>query len=118
MTTRRRSRRITVWGVRLGLAAFVAPLLFVAWDQATYNFGEVEPHHIYRSGQMPARALEQTLREHHIKTVLNLRGSNRDACISAHRTAPGRFPATRIRSFQKYGCIGRSHPLGQPGRRP
>jgi protein tyrosine phosphatase (PTP) superfamily phosphohydrolase (DUF442 family) len=50
--------------------------VFVAWDQATYNFGIVQPARIYRSAQMPASALARTLREHHIKTVLNLRGSN------------------------------------------
>ena len=42
----------------------------------THNFGEVQPGRIYRSGQMPASALAQTIRDHQIKTVLNLRGSN------------------------------------------
>jgi protein tyrosine phosphatase (PTP) superfamily phosphohydrolase (DUF442 family) len=50
--------------------------LFLAWDQATHNFGTVQPGRIYRSAQMPASALAQTLREHRIKTVVNLRGSN------------------------------------------
>jgi hypothetical protein len=77
MTTMKRMRRTTLWAVRLGLAVIVVPLCYVAWDQATYNFGTVLPGRIYRSGQMPARALEATIRAHHIKTVLNLRGSNR-----------------------------------------
>jgi protein tyrosine phosphatase (PTP) superfamily phosphohydrolase (DUF442 family) len=52
--------------------------LFVTWNQAHYNFAVVQPGRIYRSGQMPARALEPTLEEHRIKTVLNLRGANPD----------------------------------------
>ena len=48
----------------------------MAWNQANHNFGEVQPGRIYRSGQMPASALAQTIRERQIKTVLNLRGSN------------------------------------------
>jgi hypothetical protein len=48
----------------------------LAYDQATYNFGTVEPGRIYRSGQMSPRALASTLSAHAIKTVLNLRGTN------------------------------------------
>ncbi len=50
--------------------------LYVAWDQATFNFGTVQPGRIYRSGQMPAWALTRAIRDHHIKTVVNLRGEN------------------------------------------
>jgi hypothetical protein len=50
--------------------------LFLAWDQATYNFGTVQPGRIYRSAQMPAPALARVLRQYGIKTVLNLRGCN------------------------------------------
>jgi protein tyrosine phosphatase (PTP) superfamily phosphohydrolase (DUF442 family) len=76
MTTMLRSRRITRLVVRLA-AAIMIPLLFcLAWNQANHNFGAVQPERVYRSGQMPASALAQTLRERRIKTVLNLRGSN------------------------------------------
>jgi protein tyrosine phosphatase (PTP) superfamily phosphohydrolase (DUF442 family) len=76
MTTKLPSRRITRWVVRLA-AAIAIPLLFcVAWNQANHNFGVVQPERVYRSGQMPASALAQILRERQIKTVLNLRGSN------------------------------------------
>ena len=56
--------------------ALVPPLCYLAWDQWTYNFGEVQPGEIYRSGQMPADALTETIRDRGIKTVLNLRGDN------------------------------------------
>ena len=76
MTRKTRSRRIAAWTARLVAAIAIPVLVFVAWDQATYNFGQVQPGRIYRSGQMPATALAQTLRANRIKTVLNLRGSN------------------------------------------
>jgi len=49
---------------------------YVAWDQATYNFGTVQPGRIYRSGQMPPAVLARTLADYRIKSVLNLRGPN------------------------------------------
>src|SRR5271166_2589778 len=76
MTTRFCSRPIARWIMRLTAAIMVPALGFVAWDQANHNFGEVQPARIYRSGQMPASALAQSLRDHQIKTVLNLRGEN------------------------------------------
>ena len=76
MTTKLLSLRITRLVVRLAAAIVIATLFFVAWNQANHNFGAVQPERIYRSGQMPASALAQTLRERRIKTVLNLRGSN------------------------------------------
>jgi hypothetical protein len=78
MTGRTHLRRFAGWAAKL-IALFILPaLLYVAWDQATYNFGPVEPGRVYRSGQMPASALARTLHDHHIKTVLNLRGENLD----------------------------------------
>jgi hypothetical protein len=52
------------------------PTTWIAWNQATFNFAVLKPGRIYRSGQMSPSALRRTLREHHIKTVLNLRGPN------------------------------------------
>ena len=40
------------------------------------NFGTVRPGELYRSAQMGAPSLSRALREHRIKTVLNLRGSH------------------------------------------
>jgi protein tyrosine phosphatase (PTP) superfamily phosphohydrolase (DUF442 family) len=97
MTTTKRSRRHAVWAVRLGAVLIISPLLFVAWNQATYNFGEVQPDRIYRSGQMPASALVRTIREHHIKTVLNLRGSNQvDTWYREEVAATNGLGATQI----------------------
>src|SRR6478609_5727202 len=70
-----RRRRIR-WIARLTALVFAFPMTWVAWNQATHNFGVLQPGRIYRSGQMPAGALGRTVREHHIKTVLNLRGPN------------------------------------------
>jgi protein tyrosine phosphatase (PTP) superfamily phosphohydrolase (DUF442 family) len=46
--------------------------IFGIWD----NFGTVKPGDLYRSGQMTGRSLARTLKEHGIRTVLNLRGSH------------------------------------------
>lgn len=56
MTGMKRLRPRTLWAVRLVTVAAAVPLAYVAWDQATYNFGTVQPGRIYRSGQMPAEA--------------------------------------------------------------
>lgn len=76
MTTESRSRSIAGRVVRLAVVLVIPALVFVAWDQANHNFGQVRPGQVYRSGQMPASALAQTIRERQIKTVLNLRGPN------------------------------------------
>jgi protein-tyrosine phosphatase len=78
-------------------AAIAVPiLLFVAWDQATFNFGEVQPGRVYRSGQMPAAALAQTVQTHRIKSVLNLRGANPENAWYRHEvTATNSAGATQ-----------------------
>jgi protein tyrosine phosphatase (PTP) superfamily phosphohydrolase (DUF442 family) len=84
------------WVIRVLAAVLVAGLLFVAWDQATYNFGEVQPGRIYRSGQMPASALARTIRDHQIKTVLNLRGPNKGSWYSTERATTLEAGATQV----------------------
>jgi protein tyrosine phosphatase (PTP) superfamily phosphohydrolase (DUF442 family) len=76
MTNQSRSRRICNWMLRLAAIIVVPVICYLAWDQVNHNFGQVRPGHIYRSGQMPASALAQTIRERQIKTILNLRGAN------------------------------------------
>jgi protein tyrosine phosphatase (PTP) superfamily phosphohydrolase (DUF442 family) len=76
MTTLSRRRSILRWALLVAAVIVVPALAFVAWDQATHNFGAVVAGSIYRSAQMPASALAQTIRERQIKTVVNLRGSN------------------------------------------
>src|SRR5580692_2692348 len=70
--------RPTRW--RKVLARVVAPLILilgpVAWVGSMNNFDTVDAGRVYRSGQMPATRLGQVVRDHGIKTVLNLRGPN------------------------------------------
>ena len=97
MMATKRSRRPVVQAVRLGIAVVLVPFLYVAWDQATYNFGTVQPDRIYRSGQMPPEALSRAVRDHHVKTVLNLRGWNRvDAWYRDEVAATNHELATQI----------------------
>ncbi len=56
MGTFRRPGRKIWWTLRIVIAVISVPCLYVAWDQATYNFGTVQPGRIYRSGQMPRQA--------------------------------------------------------------
>jgi hypothetical protein len=77
----------TRWAARLVVGLLAAGFLFVAWDQANSNFGTVQPGRIYRSGQMPAASLRRTIHDYNIRTVLNLRGPNRDAWYRAERAA-------------------------------
>ena len=51
---------------------------------------------IYRSGQMPASSLARTVRDHRIKTVLNLRGSNKDAWYAPSARPPLDAGATQV----------------------
>jgi protein tyrosine phosphatase (PTP) superfamily phosphohydrolase (DUF442 family) len=81
---------------RCAAALILAGALYVAWDRANHNFGEVQHGRIYRSGQMPASALSRTIRDQGIKTVLNLRGSNKDDWYSAERRATLDAGATQV----------------------
>jgi protein tyrosine phosphatase (PTP) superfamily phosphohydrolase (DUF442 family) len=58
------------------MAVGLAVGLYIAYNQAHFNFGTIQPGKIFRSGQMPPTALARALKDYHIKTVLNLRGSD------------------------------------------
>ena len=64
MGTIRRPGRKIWWTMRIVIAVICVPFLFIAWDQATYNFGTVQHGHICRSGQMP----EACARSNHSRT--------------------------------------------------
>ncbi len=84
------------WAARIAAGVVLAGALYIGWDQATYNFGEIQHGRIYRSGQMPASALRRTLRDHGIKTVLNLRGTNEASWYTDERAATLASGATQI----------------------
>jgi protein tyrosine phosphatase (PTP) superfamily phosphohydrolase (DUF442 family) len=70
--------RLRRWVVRPVLVLMLAASGFVGWNMATGNFATVRPGRIYRSGQLRAADLGRIVRDHRIKTVLNLRGSHPD----------------------------------------
>jgi protein tyrosine phosphatase (PTP) superfamily phosphohydrolase (DUF442 family) len=84
------------WIARLVAAIVLTGAGYIAWDQATYNFGEVQHARIYRSGQMPSSSLDRTVRDYKIKTVINLRGSNKDSWYAAEREATTEAGATQV----------------------
>src|SRR5215211_1350251 len=71
-----RARRVRKWLLRPLLVAGLIAATFVGMRLVSDNFGVVTPGRVYRSAQMPAGSLARTVREHRIKTVLNLRGAN------------------------------------------
>jgi protein tyrosine phosphatase (PTP) superfamily phosphohydrolase (DUF442 family) len=89
-------KRLLRWIARLVAAIVLAGAGYIAWDQATCNFGEVQHGRIYRSGQMPSSSLDRTVRDYKIKTVLNLRGSNKDSWYAAERAATTEAGATQV----------------------
>ena len=91
-----RLKRIARWAARVFAAVVLFGALYVGWDQANHNFGEVQSGRIYRSGQMPASALARTIRDYRIKTVLNLRGANQEAWYSAEKAATLGAGATQV----------------------
>jgi protein tyrosine phosphatase (PTP) superfamily phosphohydrolase (DUF442 family) len=72
----RRVVRVVRWVVRAALVLGLLAAGYLAYDQATGNFGAVVTGRVYRSGQMGGPALGRTIRHYQIKTVLNLRGPN------------------------------------------
>ncbi|WP_435017743.1 tyrosine-protein phosphatase [Tundrisphaera sp. TA3] len=75
MTIPRRLR----WALRsVALAGLVAAGL-AAWLFLGDNFAAIRPGQLYRSGQLGRASLEAKLRDHRIKTVLNLRGAHPEA---------------------------------------
>jgi protein tyrosine phosphatase (PTP) superfamily phosphohydrolase (DUF442 family) len=91
-----RRKRLVRWMARCAAAVILAGVLYIAWDQATFNFGEIQHGRIYRSGQMTASALGRTIHGYKVKTVLNLRGSNKDPWYSAERQATLDAGATQV----------------------
>jgi protein tyrosine phosphatase (PTP) superfamily phosphohydrolase (DUF442 family) len=85
------------WVVRPCLALLLAALGFVGWNLATGNFATVRPGRVYRSGQLRAADLGRIVRDHGIRTVLNLRGAHPDqAWYRAERSAALAAGATQI----------------------
>jgi protein tyrosine phosphatase (PTP) superfamily phosphohydrolase (DUF442 family) len=88
-------RRFLVWSLG-AIALALAPCAgYLAWDQATDNFGQVSAG-VFRSGQMRADALANTLKRHAIRTVINLRGPNEAGWYQAEKAATLAAGATQI----------------------
>lgn len=66
------------WMLRALFASSLILGLFVTLRWTSGNFGVVVPDRIYRAAQLSPGSLAKTIRQHGIKTVLNLRGANPD----------------------------------------
>src|SRR4051812_41923317 len=83
--------------VRPALAILAVASAFVLSRLWVDNFAEVAPGRVYRSAQMPASHLSRAVRDHGIRTVLNLRGANLDQkWYPAERSATLASGATQV----------------------
>jgi protein tyrosine/serine phosphatase len=77
ITERRRRSHRKAW-IAIALAVLLAVGSGVAWNNGLRdqlvprNFGVVEDGKLYRSGQISARLIESTLRDHHIQVIVAL----------------------------------------------
>ena len=84
--------------VLLALAILLLPTVaLLGWSWESSNFGVIARGRIYRSGQMSADSLARTIRQFHVRTVLNLRGVNAEqGWYHAERAATTRAGATQV----------------------
>jgi len=89
--------RLRKWALRPAIAAAAIVATAVGWNFATGNFGPVIEGRAYRSAQLSPSGLARAIREHGVRTVLNLRGRNRDrAWYRGEREATLAAGATQV----------------------
>lgn len=89
-------RRVRM-GFRCALAALLVPVCWLGVRWWTGNIGEIIPGTFYRSSQLDAGHLTHLIRQHRIRSVINLRGPNPDtAWYRAERSATLASGATQV----------------------
>lgn len=76
--------------IRGGLAIVAVPLVFLTYFgvlQLMGNFHEVIPGQLYRSNQPSASQISSYVKDHGIKTIINLRGENEKSAWYRRETA-------------------------------
>jgi protein tyrosine phosphatase (PTP) superfamily phosphohydrolase (DUF442 family) len=92
-----RRARFRKWALRLAAVLALAIGAFVTWRWSGGNTGVVVPGEVYRSAQLGPRGLHHELASHHVRTVLNLRGTNTDqAWYQTERAATLAAGATQV----------------------
>ncbi len=73
------------WACGVALAVAIVGVPVLRYRMIYFNekrFREVSDGHFYRCGQMSESGLRKQLRDHHIKTVINLQDENQDPKLS------------------------------------
>lgn len=90
-------RGLRKWSLRVVLATAAMVGSAVGWISLTGNFGTVIDGRVYRAAQMRASGLARTVRDHQVRTVLNLRGYHPEsAWYRAERDATLGQGATQV----------------------
>jgi len=88
------SRRFGKWPLTAAAAVVVMAAVvgvFVTQLMVRHNFHVVSPGLVYRSAQMDAAGLTETIQEHGIRSILNLRGVNEDSWYNAETNTSQRL---------------------------
>lgn len=89
--------RLRKWVLRVVLATAATVGSVVGWISLTGNFATVIDGRVYRSAQMRPSGLTRTVRDHKVRTVLNLRGYHPEsAWYRAERDATLAQGATQV----------------------
>jgi protein tyrosine phosphatase (PTP) superfamily phosphohydrolase (DUF442 family) len=89
--------RWRTWSIRVALAGAILAGSAVGWVYLTGNFAEVVGGQVYRSAQVDAPELARAVRDHHVRTVLNLRGHHPEsAWYRAERQTTLGWGATQV----------------------
>ena len=76
---------VVKWAVGVGLAAAIVGVPVLRYRMLYFNekrFRAVTDGHLFRCGQMSESGFRKQLREHHIKTVINLRDEDADPMLA------------------------------------
>ena len=95
---------LTSWALGIALAAGIVGLPYVYY-RATYTYQKrfrvVTPDKLYRSGCMTAWGLEEAIKKHRIRTVINLMEEAPDPSLAAHFFSKRTIPESEL--CQKLG---------------
>lgn len=65
-------------GLAIGAPVLAVALYYAKWDYLDHRFVTITPGQVYQSAAMPAATMVQTMQDHGIRTVIDLRDEDED----------------------------------------